>query len=263
MTTVPAVDPISPETYTLGYSDAAMRFVSRRSFESHAAFFAPFLRPDAVVLDCGCGPGSITLGLARHVSDGRVTGIDMDPGQIETAGRRARGERVANALFMTGSVYALPYADAAFDAVFSHALFEHLAHPVDAARECLRVLKPDGVMGVVTPDWEAFVVAPDSPEVRSALADYCRRQADNGGDPGVGRKLATILTEAGFTNARMAARFENFDPLSDICEVMAVMFDRDGMPSHARTMKELQDDPRGMWAEAWISCVAKKPIDLA
>lgn len=255
MSSTPAV----PETYTLGYGDAALRFVSRRSFESHATFFEPALRPDSRVLDCGCGPGSITLGIAARVPRGSVNGIDMDAGQIEFAHQRARAANIGNATFSTASVYSLPFPDASFDAVFSHALFEHLARPVDAARECLRVLRPGGAIGVATPDWEAFIVAPDSARVRSALADYCRRQRDNGGDTGIGRKLAAVLGAAGFAGAKMRARFENFEPLSDICEVMAMMFERDGMPDHARTMLEVQNDPQGLFAEAWVSCVARKP----
>jgi hypothetical protein len=30
------------------------------------------------------------------------------------------------------------------------------------------------------------------------------------------------------------------------------------MPEHARTMRELEADPQGMWAQAWVSCTAVK-----
>jgi ubiquinone/menaquinone biosynthesis C-methylase UbiE len=64
------------ERYTLGYSDAAMRFLLRRTLETHGAFFLPHLRPGLRVLDCGCGPGSITLGIASRVAPGSVDAIE-------------------------------------------------------------------------------------------------------------------------------------------------------------------------------------------
>ncbi len=44
-----------------------------------ASFLLPHLRPGMSVLDVGCGPGSITLGLAEAVAPGQVTGMDLDP----------------------------------------------------------------------------------------------------------------------------------------------------------------------------------------
>lgn len=247
------------EQYTLGYSDAAMRFLVRRKLETHGAFFIPHLSPGQRVLDCGCGPGSITFGIAARIGDGSVEGIDMDGPQIALAQQRAREAGVGNATFRQASVYELPYPDNHFDAIFSHALFEHLKDTVGAARECLRVLKPGGVIGVATPDWEAFIVAPATPARRAAVQAYVDKQTANGGDPGTGRKLATILAEGGFASPRMHARFEVYDPITAITEVMAVQYDRDGMPQHAQTMRDLEQDPMGMWAQAWVSCVARKP----
>jgi ubiquinone/menaquinone biosynthesis C-methylase UbiE len=52
-----------------------------------AAFFLPYLRTDMRLLDIGCGPGSITPGLAEAVAPGEVIGIDLRPEPI--AGRPA------------------------------------------------------------------------------------------------------------------------------------------------------------------------------
>ena len=246
------------ERYTLGYGDAAMRFLLRRSLESHGAFYLPHLRPGLRVLDCGCGPGSITAGIARRVHPGHLDAIDMDASQIALAQERAQEVGLDNVTYQVASVYELPYPDGQFDAIFSHALFEHLADTGLAARECFRVLKPGGSIGVAPPDWEAFIVAPPSPARRAAIQAYAERQNANGGDGGTGRKLADILAAAGFVDARLHARFEVYDPIGAITEVMAVQFERDGMPEHARTMRELEADPQGMWAQAWVSCTAVK-----
>lgn len=250
---------MSSERYTLGYGGEAIRFVSRRTLESHGRFFIPHLRVGMRVVDCGAGPGSITQGIASRVAPGMVSAIDQDPSQVEAGERRMRAAGLSNVEYRAASVYELPYADGEFDAAFSHALFEHLGDPVRAARECLRVLRPGGVIGVVTPDWDGFIVAPESPELAAAIARYRAIQTANGGDVRVGRKLAGILSEAGFTGARMTARYENFDPLSIIGETLAETLDRDGYPDDAAALRRWQQDPQGMFSEAWVSCVAFKP----
>ena len=65
------------ETYTPGYSVNAASFMARRTIDSHAAFLKPHLRPGMRVLDVGCGPGTITQGIAAAVAPGEVTGIDQ------------------------------------------------------------------------------------------------------------------------------------------------------------------------------------------
>ena len=124
----------SRENYTPGYSSNAVDFMSRRTAESHAAFFLSQLKPGMRLLDCGCGPGGITMGLAEQVRPGEVVGIDIGGVQLEHALERAKVGTVP-AIFREASVYLLPFPDGDFHAVFSHALFEHLAEPLKALAE--------------------------------------------------------------------------------------------------------------------------------
>jgi ubiquinone/menaquinone biosynthesis C-methylase UbiE len=50
--------------------------IENRGAEVYADFLPPHLRADMVVLDCGCGKATITLGLGEAVPDGRVVGVD-------------------------------------------------------------------------------------------------------------------------------------------------------------------------------------------
>src|SRR5690349_14390893 len=103
------------ETYTPGYSSAAEAFMVRRRLESNGAFFLPHLHPGIKVLDCGCGPGTITRDIAKRIAPGHVTGLDFNLSQIERATRDAQAAGIQNVGFRQGNVYELPFADGTFD----------------------------------------------------------------------------------------------------------------------------------------------------
>ncbi len=246
---------MSTERYTLGYDAPALAFVGRRTLDSHGAFFVEHLQPGMQVLDIGCGPGSITLGIAARLGAGRVTGVDLSEEQMRMATENARTSGVSNVRFQPASAYHLPFDGGQFDAVFSHALIEHLNEPVRALREFLRVLKPSGVMGVATPDWSGFLYGPSNPALRAAVKAYEGLQVANGGDVNVGHKLSQYAVEAGFEKVNQQARFENFEPVSIITDLLAAKLEDAGQPEHAQTLREWARTPHAMFAEAWVACV--------
>lgn len=58
------------ETYTHGYSNEALQLFGSRTAAVDASFLVPHLSPGMAVLDCGCGPGLITVDLAEIVAPG-------------------------------------------------------------------------------------------------------------------------------------------------------------------------------------------------
>ena len=194
--------------------------MERRRVETHAAFFTPHLCPGMHLLDCGCGPGSITIDLSRLIQPGKVVAIDRSAAQFahgKTAAE-AEGLRIE---WKAASVYQLDFSDATFDAVFCHALLEHLSEPVLALREIFRVLKPGGFAGLRSPDWDGFLVYPDQVEVRGALRYYRRLQEANGGDTLAGRKLAAHCRSANFKKVQASATYEVYPEASLIAEYLA------------------------------------------
>ncbi|MGB0582185.1 MAG: methyltransferase domain-containing protein [Limisphaerales bacterium] len=192
---------MSGESYTPGHTENATAFMAGRTFVSHGQFFAPYLEPGLSVLDCGCGPGTITSGIAERVAPGQVTGIDFGESQIEIAQQSA----TANVSYQTDSCYELSFTDASFDRVFSHALLEHLNEPEKAFTEFHRVLKPGGIAGICCPDWGGFIFAPESDELTAAVKTYRDLQTANGGDVEAGRKLGEHMIAAGFQRVQLDA----------------------------------------------------------
>src|SRR3712207_1164606 len=95
-------------TYTYGHSGVVVDVHARRSAGREAAFFLPYLKPGMRLLDAGCGPGSITVGLAEALGSGEVIGVDVEPGVLETARKLAAERGMTNVRFAAGSVFALP-----------------------------------------------------------------------------------------------------------------------------------------------------------
>jgi SAM-dependent methyltransferase len=198
------------ENYTFqGNTGFASYMTSTRSADRQAAFFLPHLQSGMKLLDCGSGPGSITVGLAKAVAPGQTVGIDNDLFQVERAQIYASEQGVDNVKFESGSVYQLPFSDDSFDAVFSHALFEHLNDPLSALKEMQRVVKPDGVVGVRTRDWGGTLLAPDDPILWQSIELWERLSALNGGTPRVARHLRGLLHGAGFSRANISASYDS------------------------------------------------------
>jgi SAM-dependent methyltransferase len=246
------------EHYTPGHSANAVDFMFRRSAQSHAAFFLPRLRTGMSLLDCGCGPGTITVGLAQRVSPGEVVGIDSGGAQLKHADDLARGTNV-NARFVEADVYSLPFSDGEFDGAFSHALFEHLRNPIGALLEIRRVLKPSGIIGVRSPDWGGFVLHPWDSGVENALSDYQRMQQMNGGDVFAGRKLAAWLREAEYVGIETSASYEVYPDPSLIAEYLALQLESQELSGSALILRNWAQNDDAMFAQSWFEAIGQRP----
>lgn len=99
-------------------------------------------RPGMVILDLGCGPGTLTLPLARAIEgEGEVVGIDLAEGMLEVARRRA-GNLPVRFLHMDAATLQFPAQH--FDAAICGHSLQFLVQTERALREIHRVLKPQG-----------------------------------------------------------------------------------------------------------------------
>jgi ubiquinone/menaquinone biosynthesis C-methylase UbiE len=182
----------SAGAYLPGYQPDVARMLSTRTAAERAGLLLPRLAPGMRVLDLGCGPGTITAGLAAAVAPGgSVLGVDLSFEQLALA-RTAAGVAV-------GLADALPVRTGALDAVFAHALFDHLTAPHLVLAEARRVLRPGGLLALSSSDWSAADIHPRTAAVDMALHAYWTLRQRTGTDPFVGRRLAGLCRAAGCT----------------------------------------------------------------
>jgi SAM-dependent methyltransferase len=109
------------------------------------------------ILDAGCGGGGMPVSLAEE-SDA-VVGIDLTPRYRDAGVRLGRELGTTNLTFAQADGMALPFRDATFDVVLSHAVIEHVADAPRYLQECARVLKPGGWMYLSTAPYLSFAGA--------------------------------------------------------------------------------------------------------
>jgi SAM-dependent methyltransferase len=95
------------------------------------------------VLDVGCGVGMYTAAFLREADE--VVGLEIEHDRAKEAYQRASavveapGEHV-------------PFADGAFDVVFSHEVLEHVEDDRQSAAEMVRVTRPGGRIVIFVPN---------------------------------------------------------------------------------------------------------------
>ncbi|TCM15323.1 methyltransferase family protein [Novosphingobium sp. PhB165] len=141
---------------------------SMASDDRRAAFAALVgAMPDDIALDVCCGPGSLALDLAPFVS--HVTGLDLTPAMLDQARAAQASRGIANAEWVVGDAFRMPFPDAAFTLVTCSAAFHHMRDPRLALTEMARVCRAGGriVVRDVTPE-----------EAKSAAYDRMERLRD-------------------------------------------------------------------------------------
>ncbi len=98
-------------------------------------------QPGQRLLDVGCGNGTAPIHLATTFGL-EVTGVDIDPEQIQTA--VAESTNLAATRFLVADAIDLPFADGEFDLVYTNKTTHHIREWQQALTEMTRVLKPGG-----------------------------------------------------------------------------------------------------------------------
>jgi len=247
------------ERYVHGYEDWTREWMARRTASGELGFLLPHLVPGMSILDCGCGPGSITIGLAEIVAPGPVVGLDIEPRQLEAARRLATERAVSNIRFEQGSVYELPFPDATFDVAVAHFVLEHVSDPLRALREIRRVLRPGGLAAIKDPYYPAFTFRPQTAEMQRFNELSGRVRAQNGASDTYAVNLRAVLLEAGFERTEATAGIENVAGNDEAARVLPMMLQNQVRePAFRETVLE-----QGWATEAELDAIAAAAPELA
>lgn len=168
---------------------------------------APLLARDALaagarVLDLGCGSGEITGRLAALFPDATILGVDLLESSLAYARRvhASLGERVR---FERGDAFDLAYEDASFDLVVCRHVTQSVPEPERIVRAMARVMRPGGVMHVLSEDYGMLHIAtrpgePDANRLWREVLPALSRATNI--DERVGRRTWALLRDAGLVD---------------------------------------------------------------
>ena len=202
--------------YTMGFSEEMVEILRRYTAQNNAAHLLPSLRPGQRVLDFGCGPGTISVGLAKAVDPGELHGVDMEASQIDQAKAVAQSQGRGNAIFHVADITDLPFEDGFFDVAHAHNVLMHIPDTQEVLTEVKRVLKPGGLISCREMICESSFTQPDFGVIRKAWDMFEDLLAGDDGHPQMGKHLKGHLVEAGFENIHVTGTFDIYSTPADV-----------------------------------------------
>jgi SAM-dependent methyltransferase len=189
------------DTYIHGHSDSVLRSHRWRTAENSAAYLLPRLAQGQRLLDVGCGPGTLTVDLARRVGPtGTVVGVDVSPGVVQEAAGHAAAAGAGNVTFHVGDFRELDLAEGSFDVVHAHQVLQHLRDPVGALAAMARFARPGGIVAARDSDYPSFLWTPDDPRLDRWREIYMAVSDRNGTRGDAGRWLLRWALDAGLSD---------------------------------------------------------------
>ena len=172
--------------------------------DGHAAMLEPLdLGAGSRVLDYGCGPGAVALGMAGMVGPGgRAYGVDLNARFVADATRRAEGvENVSYHLLEGGPENGrIPLPDGAVDRLLCKNVLEYVPDVRATLAEFHRVLEPGGRLLLIDSDWGFVVVEPWG---RASTERFFRAASAAFKTPEIGRILRSEVLDASFEDVEV------------------------------------------------------------
>ena len=264
--------------YTMGYGEEILKSETRAKAETHAAFLLPHLRPGLRLLDFGCGPGAISLGLAKAVAPGEMYGVDMDESLIAVAKAAAFSQGCDNVKFQVGDVTNLRFADNFFDVAFCRNVLMHVPDTSAVLSEIKRVLKPGGLIACREMICDSSFTHPDSGMMRRSWDMFEDLLEANDGHPQMGKELKGHIQKAGFADVQINASFSVYASPREVESVHGLISQwflspeiTEAAKKYGASSEELinelkvaydrwSEDPAALFNIAYGEVIASKPI---
>jgi SAM-dependent methyltransferase len=162
------------------------------------------LEPGTRLLEIGAGVGAVLAVLGQEFPGVRLTGVDIEPKQLEYARGHLKRAGV-EATLVQADALALPFEDESFDHVWMMWFLEHLADPITVLREAGRVLVPGGRITAIEVDYSTCRAEPSTPAFEALIQAMVRGMAAAGWSD-AGTRLPGWLREAGFREVHEGER---------------------------------------------------------
>jgi SAM-dependent methyltransferase len=166
------------------------------------------VRPGERIVDFGCGLGQLTRKMAR-ASGVRIVGIERSAAQLAEAARQAAAEAEL-VEFRQGDVLDPPLRSGewgSFDLAHARFVLEHVSDPLAVVKQMAYAVRSGGRVVLQDDDHEILRAYPEPPGFMTLWRAYERTYARLGCDPYVGRRLPSLLHQAGLRPSRCTFLF--------------------------------------------------------
>jgi ubiquinone/menaquinone biosynthesis C-methylase UbiE len=154
------------------------------------------IEPGTRLLEVGCGVGAVLVVLGQEFPGVRLTGVDIEPKQLDYA--RGHLERAGvEATLLQADALELPFGNESFDHVWMMWFLEHVADPPAVLREARRVLIQGGAITAIEVDYSTCRAEPSTPAIEALFRSTVEGMAASGWSD-AGTRLPGWLREAGF-----------------------------------------------------------------
>jgi len=186
----------------------------------------------ASVIDVGCGVLGILPQLRGRVGPrGRVVGLELEPRLLAVAAELGSDHDVE---LIRADATGTGLPTGSFDLVHERALLLNLTDPAAAVAEMIRLARPGGAVALQEPDAEAWLCDPPHPAFDALKAELLAVYARLGRDFHLGRRVGSLLREAGLRDVQVTATARVTAPgdyyhtfLLTLCGLLAVSAPRE------------------------------------
>lgn len=200
--------------YPLRLSDVELsryRLMAEAAAQAEGEWWAAAgVGPGASVADVGCGPGAMSVVLARLVGPGgRVVAVDRDPDALAAARATADEAGVDNVSVLVGDADDCGIPPASVDVVMIRHVLAHNGGREEAiVRHAASVVRPGGCVYLVDADASAMRTRPADADVEDLNHRYRLWHERQGNDLSIGLRLAELLRAAGLERIEHQGRYQ-------------------------------------------------------
>jgi len=170
------------------------------------------LHEEELVLDVGAGTGQFTRMMAHQLPHhSSIIAVEHNPDQVQAALQLADSDSHHCVIdFRIGDATQLPLESnelGQVDLAHCRFLLEHVTRPLAVVRAMVAAVKPGGRVVLLDDDHELIRFWPEPEGLAVAWKAYYRSYHKLGNDPLIGRKLVSLLHQAGARPNRITQLF--------------------------------------------------------